>query len=247
MDENINNLFNFYREAGATSSASLIREKSFSVVCGKNDSWPQMVFDVKLSESPSESLSQVLTETTNRNLPGFAVCNALVFGPAELDFLRDAGIYPVTTWILMDAKRENFHETKHAEDIRLKKLNTVKEIHAFTDLMHEGFAHTVKITNTLLEEFLANKSIDFYGLRIDDVLVSSLLAFSDQKVTGLYFIVTRPEFRGKGYAAELIRFAMEKSFRKTGRVVLQAVQKAVPLYEKLGFTANGKLVIFWKR
>ena len=107
---------------------------------------------------------------------------------------------------------------------------------------------SVKINPTLIFDLQNNSAFNFYGLFVSMELVSCLLAFSDQGCTGLYFIGTKHGFRGKGLAENLIRYVMRViSEQKTGKVILQAVQKAVPLYSRLGFSPQGKLIIFWKQ
>jgi len=40
---------------------------------------------------------------------------------------------------------------------------------------------------------------------------------------------------------------MNENIQKTKVVVLQAVQKAVPLYTRLDFKSQDKLIFFWKQ
>ncbi len=247
MDDNINNLFNFYRETGESSSVVFFEKNQFSFVGEKEGNWPQMVFNVDISSDPADSLRQILSETTKNNYPGFAVCNANLFSDRELIKLRDAGIYPVKTWTLMNVSQNDPAEVIYPEYFEMRRLADLSEVQKFALLVNREIMGSMKISETLAEELYKKNNFQFYGLFIADELVSCLLAYSDKITTGFYFIATSPRFRGRGYAAELIRFAMSKSFQKSGKVVLQAVQKAVPLYEKLGFAVCGRLVIFWKR
>ena len=241
------NLFSFYREVGGCSSVSLINETGFSAVSGNNSSWPQMVYAIDFLTKPAQTLDTVLTKAVNQNLPGFAVCDAAFFGMKELEYLRQKGIYPVKTWTLMDALPITRDIQTRAKNMEIRQLISPAELHAFTALINDGFVQSVKIAASLTEELNRKKSVRIYGLFVSEELASGLLTFSDAKTTGLYFIVTKSTCRGKGFGADLIRYVLNLYRSKSEKVVLQAVQKAVPLYEKFGFTPQGKLVIFWKQ
>lgn len=247
MNDNINNLFNFYREAGSCSSVSLINGDGFSAVKGKNNSWPQMVFGLDYSREPAADLGQILTKTVSENLPGFAICSADNFNMQKLELLREKGIYPVKTWTLMDARSFSSKPYRLQRNVEIRKLKTSAELHNFTALINAEFMQSVKMNPVLAEEMCEKDTFSFYGLFTEGELVSSLLSFFDLKTTGLYFIATKRAFRGKGFAAELIRQAISLCRKETNEVVLQATQKAVPLYTRLGFSACGKMVIFWKQ
>lgn len=247
MNENINNLFNFYREVGTCSSVSLIEKHRFSLVSGQNNSWPQMVFELDLTTNSAQALEQVLTETVRENLPGFAVCKVSLFNKEALEYLRHTGIYPIKMWTLMDAIPHTQPIEQQQKNIEIKKLNTEDELHAFTALVNTGLMQSVKINLALAKQLQMKNTFGFYGLFFEGELVSGLLTYSDTKTTGLYFIVTKPTCQGKGFAAQLIRYVTNFCRQKKDKVVLQAVQKAVPLYSRLDFSSRGKLAIFWKR
>ncbi len=49
-------------------------------------------------------------------------------------------------------------------------------------------------------------------------------------------LIIHPDFRGKGYGTTLLEFGVEKLQKEGARLVmLDAVQEAIPIYEKLGF------------
>ncbi len=247
MDENINNLFCFYREAGASPSVLLVEKEQFSVVSEKKNGWPQMVFEINFSENPALAVSRVLSEIVKQHLPGFALCDAALFGAKELDYLRREGIYPVKTWTLMDTAPGIPGIGQRSENIEIRKLNTPEELNAFAGLVNAELLQSTKFDPELAKELRTKGGSSFYGLFVTGKLVSVLLAFSETKVTGLYFIATNPAYRRQGLASCLIRHVIDACHPTTKKIVLQAVPGAVPLYTHLGFVPRGKLVIFWKR
>ena len=250
MIKNVNNLFRFYRETGSCSSVSFTKTDRFSAISGAKNSWPQLVFDIDFQENTAQELNQVLTQAVNRKLPVFAVCDAALFGEKELDYLRQNEIYPVKFWTLMHAFPQPLPQNpngQQSEKTEFRKLYTDAELEEFTALVNAEFAQNASLSVSLTKELNVKDGVGFYGLFFDGKLVSGLQTFSENQTTGLYFIATDAAFRGRGFATELIRQVMNNSFGNSGELVLQAVQKAVPLYRRLGFSEEGKLVIFWKK
>ena len=250
MIENVNNLFGFYRETGSCPSVSFTETLQFSVVSGAENSWPQLVFDIDFRGNAVRELNHILTQTVNRKLPAFAVCNAALFGEKELDYLRQNEIYPVKLWTLMHAFPQSMPQDPNGQQSKkteFRKLLTAAELEEFTALVNAEFIQNAPLSVSLTKELNAKVGVGLYGLFVDGKLVSGLQTFSNNQTTGLYFIATNSNYRGRGFATELIRQVMGTCLKNSKELVLQAVQKAVPLYQRLGFTKEGKLVIFWKK
>ena len=248
MNASEKNLMDFYRELGIAPSVLLVKNEHFSAISENTGSWPQMVFDFELTGGPEVQLKKVLTQSVQLNLPHFAVSNTELFASENQYMLSDSGIYPVHIWTLMEKEigEQPFKSGRGRYDIR--KLVRAQELEAFTRLVNTELLQSLNINLQLVEELAGNSKFHFYGLFVENVLVSGLLAFSEQHVAGLYFIVTQSQKRGNGFASELIRFVMNELYtRGTKKVVLHSVLKAVPLYVRLGFNSCGKLGIFWKR
>jgi ribosomal protein S18 acetylase RimI-like enzyme len=65
-------------------------------------------------------------------------------------------------------------------------------------------------------------------------------------VIGLYNVAVLPGFRGQGYAETAMRYAASKAQERTGleRVVLQSTRQAIRMYERLGFSAVTRILVF---
>jgi ribosomal protein S18 acetylase RimI-like enzyme len=74
---------------------------------------------------------------------------------------------------------------------------------------------------------------------------STGLLFSGGETAGIYYVSTKPEFRGQGLGGAVVRYlervALERGFRY---VTLLATPSGRPLYERHGFTAIGTVGIF---
>ncbi len=248
MNDSEKNLIEFYREVGAMKSVAFTENDYFSTISGKEGSWPQMVFNLHFWEEPEAQLDKILTQSVQLQLPPFAVCNTELFVPENQYLLQNPHIFPIQFWTLMEVKSsEHLNKSAHS-DFEIRRLNGTRELEAFTNLVNAELLQSTNINLQVVGELAENSSLHFYGLFIENELVSGLLVFTQQKMAGLYFIVTKKQYRGNGLAASLIGFVLNELFyRGIEKVVLQAVQKAVPLYIRMGFTPCGEMVIFWKR
>jgi GNAT superfamily N-acetyltransferase len=74
---------------------------------------------------------------------------------------------------------------------------------------------------------------------------SAGLLFSGGETAGIYYISTRPEFRGRGLGGAVVKYlkrvSRERGFR---HVTLLATPPGRPLYERHGFTALGTVGVF---
>jgi len=107
------------------------------------------------------------------------------------------------------------------------------------------------LVNLVQPGYFKNKTADlgnYYGIYKDEKLV----AVTGERMkmgayTELSAIVTHPDFTGKGYAKQLIKFASDKIFNEQKIPYLHVANTnigAIKLYEKLGFQTRRE-ISFW--
>ncbi len=246
MNDSERNLIDFYSEAGKASSVFLTENSYFTAAQGENGSWPQIIFNLRVGDNPEIELNEILTEASRLDLPHLAVCNIGAFHAQSQTILKECSIFPVQVWTLMELPCLAKNDTKE-EKYTFRRIETNKDIEDFTELVNAELLQSTPIRKELVEELASKANFNFYGLFIHGELKSGLLCYLKNNVAGIYFVVTQKKSRGIGLAAELIRFSITELLNKNvKKVVLQAVQKAVPLYQRLGFISCGEVGIFWK-
>lgn len=109
----------------------------------------------------------------------------------------------------------------------------------------------LNLVNLVQPGYFKNKTSDlgnYYGIYKDEKLV----AVTGERMkmdtyTELSAIVTHPDFTGKGYAKQLIKFASDKIFNEQKIPYLHVANTnigAIKLYEKLGFQTRRE-ISFW--
>ena len=87
-----------------------------------------------------------------------------------------------------------------------------------------------------------------FGFEADGALVATTTLLSyGQQLAWIGMVLTKPEYRGRGFARTLVRHAIEAADCMGIKTVkLDATQQGQPLYESLGFQAEGS-VERWSR
>ncbi len=249
IESNEKNLYDFYRLIGSGRFASLVKGSGYYAVSGSHGSWPQMIFDGQNEKKAGVFLNRAFSTASEFPDVRFAICNKALIAPGDQDVLRLNEIFPVGYWQLMEINATDDLKFKMPDGYKLRRLNEPAEIDEFVSLVNSDMMMNLKVNREIFQELVQHAGIDIYGLFIGDELASGLLAYSGlNKVAGLYFITTKLGYRGKGLAAGITGYAVKSLFGQgIGKVVLQAMPKAVTLYTRLGFIHRGELVIFWKK
>jgi predicted GNAT family N-acyltransferase len=239
------NLYDFYDALSTTASVKKISEVRFSMITENFSGWPQIIYNSNIVQDLLVAFESagIISKT------GFpiAVINRNVVNNEATDYFRKISVFPVELWELMEIQQPIFPEYVLAPDSEIQKINSSGELKEFADLVNLHLMGTLKINDSLLYELSAMDGFDFFGLRHEGELVSTLLTYSAYGISGLYFIATQTEHRGKGYAGNLIRYVLNFLFNQgKEKVVLQSDRKAVPLYLRAGFIPVGQMVVLKK-
>ena len=247
MNNSENNLIGFYRAIGTMQSVKSEITGQFRAVAGKSGCWPQLVYQFNFENNIEENLAHLLEKKSYSGCKMLAICNADDFRKLNQEKLREVLVFPVESWVNMEISELFDEKIPVNSGYKFRQLTNLSDFSEFTDLVNTGMMTTAKIADGFFAELAQNPQFQFYGLFAENELVSGLVTFTEKQISGLYFVVTKERFRGKGLAEILIGKTLNHLFEKgTERVVLQAVNKAVNLYSRIGFTAQGKLAILMK-
>ena len=241
------NLYDFYGEVGKFPGITLKKEMDYSLILGDAGSWPRVVYQFENGNGLPEILLKALAGLNNPVDFPLAVINRQLVSEGVTDAMRKISAFPVELWELMEAVGTESFPIQLSENQYVEKIKGRDGIEEFAHIVNQYMLGQVKVKDTLLFEMSESAGFDFFCLRVNGQMVTTLLSFSVARISGLYFIVTRPECRGKGYAGTLIRYVLEFLFMQgKEKVVLQADRKAVPLYLRTGFIPAGQLVLIKK-
>ncbi|WP_042472602.1 GNAT family N-acetyltransferase [Bacillus ndiopicus] len=79
---------------------------------------------------------------------------------------------------------------------------------------------------------------------IDEMAVTTGLLIESKDSYGIYDVMTKETFRGKGYGSEMFQFLLNQTKDKQKPVVLQASDDGKNIYKRFGFVDVGEMVVF---
>ncbi len=245
MTSSEKNLYDFYSKMGETGSVCKISDTRFSMILENISGWPRIIY--KLDNLQDLPVAYKRAGDMSTAVLPFTVINRQKVNDEVTGSLRGFSVFPVELWELMEISHPVFPEYELAPDSEILKVTSPEELKDFADLVNLCLMGSEKIKDSLFYEMSAIDGFDFFCFRHKGELVSTLLSFSDSVMAGLYFIASKPEFRGKGYAGNLIRYVINFLFNQgKEKVVLQSNRKAVPLYLRTGFIPVGQMVVLRK-
>ncbi|PFJ14635.1 GNAT family N-acetyltransferase [Bacillus cereus] len=79
---------------------------------------------------------------------------------------------------------------------------------------------------------------------IGEMTVTTGLLIESKDSYGIYDVMTKAIFRGKGYGSEMFQFLLKQTKDKQKPVVLQASEDGKNIYKRFGFLDVGEMVVF---
>lgn len=124
--------------------------------------------------------------------------------------------------------------------LKIKQVLNVKELKEFDDAHVKSFRNSKAfdvIFSKIPESAYGKKApFRFYVGYFNEKAVTTGVLVFHANVAGIYFIVTLPEERNRGYATEMMHFLLDRAKKENQAIaILQATEKGKNLYEKIGF------------
>ncbi|MFW9879173.1 MAG: GNAT family N-acetyltransferase [Candidatus Thorarchaeota archaeon] len=205
----------------------------------KDDTF-NMVLDAHFTdENAKERIDEIIKFFKEKNLP-FSWWIGDGDSPSNLqeiliskDFIskeKDYGMY---------LELKNYFP-KNPCKLQIKQVSDIWELKAFDDVhvKSHGNPDAFKIIFKNIPKNAYNGKTPFrmyIGIYNDKVVNTGVLVFNSD-VAGIYYIVTDPEERRKGYATDMMNYLLNEAKKENYEIaVLQASEVGKKVYEKIGF------------
>ncbi len=133
---------------------------------------------------------------------------------------------------LMITRVGNFEELKEYKEVFISLFEGTPE----KDALENYF-------NKFSEVNLGSEIQMFIG-RVGEITVSTGLLIDSKESYGIYDVMTKETFRGKGYGSEMFQYLLTQTKDKQKPVVLQASDDGKNIYKRFGFIDVGEMVVF---
>ena len=240
------NLYEFYRSVGKITNTQHVFEKNYEIVKSTDSGWPQMIFNLDQSISPSKLIPALANDIEKKNYPAFFVSPENYLNRNHSDLLKKHHFIPVKFLQGMFFSSKAM-ESPIEEGVQLKSILSHDQFRQFQYLVNqELLSNELPLRQIKIDE-LDNKKLQVYGLFKNHELISASLVLRIKQCAGLYFIVTKKEHQQKGYASSLIKNIIYKLYQEgINDVILHANNLASNLYRTIGFASQNRFVIYKK-
>ena len=238
----IQNLIDYQKQTAQATGLPVIEKHGLFSVQNVLGSWPRTT----IGTVDMEKIPAVVLEIDNQQMAPFWVMDNEI-SVNQIEYLEKNGFREVNRWEGMLLKKDSFtllDRTK--DDLQISQVGS-DTIQDWYQIVKEVMLPNKSISNEILDYWLSCNDVTLFVGKTEDRTVAAGMSFTYNKIAGLYFIATLPEFRGKGYATILVEALIEKCFREgVDEVVLHASEMGCSIYQKLGFTKEGPISTYWK-
>ncbi|MFJ5766708.1 GNAT family N-acetyltransferase [Lysinibacillus sp. NPDC093210] len=143
----------------------------------------------------------------------------------------------------LNVGQRNSHQLMITHVRNLDELNDYKEV--FISLFG-GTPEKDALENYFnkFSEVNLGSEIRMFIGRVGEITVSTGLLIESKESYGIYDVMTKETFRGKGYGSEMFQYLLTQTRDKQKPVVLQASDDGKNIYKRFGFIDVGEMVVF---
>ncbi|MCM3315155.1 GNAT family N-acetyltransferase [Rummeliibacillus stabekisii] len=248
----INNLEEKLRIFTHVVNGKLIKEEDFVLA---NTEIPTDTFNILLPKSAHiKNASNIRSNIDNMSLkkyPFSTWIDSRYLNASWQDLMQEYDLNEAERNVMMklentlNVRQRKSHQLMITPVRNFEELNEYKEV--FLSLF-EGTTEKValeKYFNKFSEVNLdLGSEIQMFIGRVDEITVSTGLLIDSKESYGIYDVMTKEIFRGKGYGSEMFHYLLTQTKDKQKPVVLQASDDGKNIYKRFGFINVGEMVVF---
>lgn len=225
IEDNINNLTDFWKTVG-TPFLSYHKNDTFEYCKIENSGWPNKLW--LRNDITKNNLPDIIT-TMQSNL-GLVLPYWDIFGTKSYEILEAYGFTLKTEQVAMALKLDQKFALQNT--LSFKKIDKEHDAKIWSDLYPNAFGYVIS------KEILIHNHNDvhFYLVFQDNQPIGTFMLFQTGNNIGIHGVGVIPEMRRKGFAEEIMKFALNLSIDlKAHYALLQASAMGKDIYTRLGF------------
>ncbi len=233
------NLYQFYRHIGELCGYAYGQIGVLDYVWNQKGTWPAYILGV-----PDRAmLSGIVTAIEQKEIPPFWIIEETpVF---DLTWLEERNVRPIREWKGMTLNPADFVNVPRVPGVEVRS-NDPETLQDWLQIVNTDLMTGTQIGTEVISGLNSSPAFRWSVAYLDDQPVGTGLSFTQEGVTGLYMIVTKESFRGKGIGSlitvDLINHAIKAGIHS---VVLHATGLGEGIYRKIGFREENMLYVMW--
>lgn len=225
IEDNINNLTDFWKTVG-TPFLSYHKNDTFEYCKIENSGWPNKLWLRR--DIIKKDLPDIIK--TMRNNPGLVLPYWNIFETKSNEILEAYGFEIKTEQVAMALKLDQKFTLQNT--LNFKKIDNQEDAKIWSDLYPNAFGYVIS------KEILIHNhnNVHFYLVFQEDQPIGTFMLFQTKNNIGIHGVGVIPEMRRKGFAEEIMKFALNLSIDlKADYALLQASAMGKDIYTRLGF------------
>ncbi|WP_426484706.1 GNAT family N-acetyltransferase [Flavobacterium sp. 2] len=225
IKDNIDNLTTLWKTV-ATPLLSYHKNDPFEFSQIKNSGWPNRLwFREDITE---ENLPQIL-ETIEKN-PGLVIPYWDIFESNSNEILEKNGFEIRNQLVAMALKLDEKFQLENK--LTFKRVLKEEDAKTWSDIYPLSFNYVIS-KETLVSNY---QNVKFYLVHFEEKPIGTLTLFQTENVMGIHGVGVIPEMRKKGFAEEIMKFAINEAIEADCEYAqLQASALGKNIYSRLGF------------
>lgn len=225
IEDNINNLTDFWKTVG-TPFLSYHKNDTFEYCKIENSGWPNKLWlrnDITKNNLPD--IIKTMQSNSGLVLPYWDI-----FGTKSYEILEAYGFTLKTEQVAMALKLDQKFTLQNT--LSFKKIDNEQDAKIWSDLYPNAFGYVIS------KEILIHNDTDvhFYLVFQDNQPIGTFMLFQTGNNIGIHGVGVIPEMRRKGFAEEIMKFALNLSIDlNADYALLQASAMGKDIYTRLGF------------
>lgn len=225
IEDNINNLTDFWKTVG-TPFLSYHKNDTFEYCKIENSGWPNKLWlrnDITKNNLPD--IIKTMQSNSGLVLPYWDI-----FGTKSYEILDAYGFTLKTEQVAMALKLDQKFALQNT--LSFKKIDNEQDAKIWSDLYPNAFGYVIS------KEILIHNHNDvhFYLVFQNNQPIGTFMLFQTGNNIGIHGVGVIPEIRRKGFAEEIMKFALNLSIDlKADYALLQASAMGKDIYTRLGF------------
>ncbi len=192
----------------------------------KDSGWPNRLWFRK--DITEENLPQIV-ETIEKN-PGLVVPYWDIFESNSNDFFEKNGFEIRNQLVAMALKLDQ--KLALQNNLAFKRVLNEEDAKTWSDIYPLSFNYVIS-KETLVSNY---ENAKFYLVHFEEKPIGTLTLFQTEKIMGIHGVGVIPEMRKKGFAEEIMKFAINQAIdAECEYAQLQASALGKGIYTRLGF------------
>jgi ribosomal protein S18 acetylase RimI-like enzyme len=238
------NIYDFYDALGTSMSDGHLKTECISWLKSESGSWPNMIYNTNVQENNlNDFVSKNISAIKCKKAPPFWLVYNDSEGNRLSNKLKTEGMREVFHWSGMGL---NITAPIESESIQIKLVENDTELNDWLSVVNVALMTSNKIPFPIFSKLYTQPNFNLYLVYLNNIPVSTGLAFFSDNYCGIYMIATLSEYRNKGLGSAVTKQCINDALQKgIHNIVLQASPSGESIYQKMGFKKYCEFSIYW--